>query len=66
MNPSMPSITSAMANVSSTDIIVRLIGRSRAISSRCIANPTTKNSGTVITSDSSGSSPVSRLKYHAR
>ena len=57
--PSIPSITSAIAKVSSTDIIVSVAGRSREISSRCISTPTPKNSGTVTSRESSGSSPVS-------
>ena len=51
-------MTSAIAKVSSTDIIVSVAGRSRESSSRCISTPTTKNSGTVTTSESSGSRPV--------
>ena len=37
--PSIPSITSAIEKVSSTDIMVSVAGRSREISSRCIATP---------------------------
>jgi hypothetical protein len=59
-------MTSATEKVSSTDIIVRVAGRSREMSSRCIATPVTKKSGTVTTSESSGSSPVSLVKNHAR
>ncbi len=64
--PSIPSITRAIEKVSSTDIIVRVAGRSREMSSRCISTPVTKNSGTVTTSESSGSRPVSVVKNHAR
>ncbi len=59
-------MVSAMANVSSTDIIVSVAGRNRARSSRCIPTPTAKNSGTVITRVSNGSIPVSRLNHQAR
>ena len=59
-------MTSAIANVSSTDIIVSVAGRRRASSIRCMTTPTTKNSGTVISKETSGSIPVSLWKYHAR
>lgn len=64
-NPSRPSMSNAMENVSRTLIIVSVAGRSRAISRRCMTTPATKNNGTVITSDSSGSRPVCRSKNHA-
>ena len=59
-------MVSATANVSSTDMVVRLIGRSRDTRNRCIPYPTTKKSGTVMTSDSSGSRPEVSWKYQAR
>ena len=59
-------MTSATANVNSTDIIVTVAGRSREISSRWNPTPTTKNRGTVTTSDSSGSMPKRWLTSHAR
>ena len=55
-------MTSAIANVSSTDIMVSVAGRSRASSSRCMPTPAAKNSGTVTTSESSGSRPVSPVE----
>ena len=64
--PSIPSMTSAMENVRRTDIIVSVAGRSLVSSSRCIATPAPKNSGTVTASDSRGSRPVSRWKAQAR
>ena len=57
-NPSAPSIVSAIANVSSTDIIVSVAGRSRATSSRCIRTPMTKKRGTEMNSANNGSRPV--------
>jgi hypothetical protein len=65
-NPSRPSMVRATANVSSTDMVVRLMGRSRDTRNRCIPYPTTKNSGTVMTSDSRGSSPERSWKNQAR
>ena len=56
----------AMANVSSTDIIVSVTGRSRASSSRCSSTPPAKNSGTVTTMDSSGSTPSRACDHQAR
>ena len=64
--PSMPSITRAMEKVSSTDIIVSVAGRSRLISTRCMKTPIPKNSGTVTTSESSGSRPVWSVNHQAR
>ncbi len=56
----------AMANVSSTDIIVSVTGRSRASRSRCSSTPQAKNSGTVTTMDSSGSTPSRECDHQAR
>ena len=59
-------MVSAIAKVSSTDIMVSVAGLSRAISARCTMTPSTKNSGTVKTRESSGSSPVLVVNHHAR
>ena len=57
---------SAIAKVSSTDIMVIVSAARRAIRTRCIPYPTAKNSGTVMTSDEQRVEALRSWKYQAR